>query len=369
MGAIETIRFAIRGVTANKLRSGLTVLGILIGVAAVILLVAVGNGSAKAVQASIERLGTNTLTVTGGGVRNGGGVQIQNTSLTSDLVGALSDKGAAPDVKSVSPVVTGSQTATFDGVDQSIGQFVGTVPAYLPASNTAVARGASFTSDDVKEGRRVVVLGTTAATGLFAGADPIGQQITITGTLFTVVGVLADKGGAGFNDPNDIAIAPVTAVQEALTGYGPLNQLLVQATGPDSVDAAQAEVTAILNRAARRGRGDQPAGRRHRHHQHHDGDRHRADPRDRHPQGPRRPETYRPHPVPGGGHGTECHRGSDRRPGRGHRQPVHHRRHQAGDRSQLGRAGAGRLGRDRALLRQLSGQSRGRAAAHRGTPL
>jgi putative ABC transport system permease protein len=247
MGAIETIRFAIRGVTANKLRSGLTVLGILIGVAAVILLVAVGNGSAKAVQASIERLGTNTLTVTSGGVRAGGGVQIQNTSLTSDLVDALSDADAAPDVKSVSPVVTGSQTATFDGVDQSIGQFVGTVPAYLPASNTTVARGASFTSDDVKEGRRVVVLGTTAATGLFAEANPVGQQITISGTLFTVVGVLADKGGAGFNDPNDIAIAPLTAVQEALTGYGPLNQLLVQATGPDRVDAAQAEVTAILN--------------------------------------------------------------------------------------------------------------------------
>jgi putative ABC transport system permease protein len=243
---IETIRFAIRGVTANKLRSGLTVLGILIGVAAVILLVAVGNGSAKAVQQSIERLGTNTLTVTSGGVRTAG-VQTQNTSLTTGLVDALSDKDAAPDVKSVSPVVTGSQTATYDGVDQTISQFVGTMPAYLPASNDTVAKGTSFTADDVKEGRRVVVLGTTAATGLFANVDPIGKQITISGTLFTVVGVLADKGGAGFNDPNDLAIAPVTAVQEALTGYGPLNQLLVQATGPDQVDAAQAEVTAILN--------------------------------------------------------------------------------------------------------------------------
>jgi putative ABC transport system permease protein len=246
MTLYETVRFAIRGVTANKLRSGLTVLGILIGVAAVILLVAVGNGSAKAVQASIERLGTNTLTVTSGGVRTSG-TQIRNTSLTTDLVTALSDRDAAPDVKSVSPVVTASETATYDGTDHAISQFVGTAPAYLPAANNTVARGTAFTTDDVKDGRRVVLLGTTAAQGLFGTTDPVGKQITIGGSLFTVIGVLADKGGAGFNDPNDIAIAPVTAVQESLTGYGPLSQLLVQAGGPDQVDAAQAEVTAILN--------------------------------------------------------------------------------------------------------------------------
>ncbi len=246
MSLLETVRFAIRGVTANKLRSGLTVLGILIGVAAVILLVAVGNGSAKAVQQSIERLGTNTLTVTSGGVRTSG-TQIQNTALTMDLVDALADRDAAPDVRSVSPVVTGAQTATYEGTDHSIPQFVGTTPTYLPASNDTLARGASFTTDDVRNGRRVVVLGSTAADGLFGGVDPVGKQITVGGTLFTVVGVLADKGGAGFADPNDIAIAPVTAVQEALTGYGPLNQLLVQATAADHVDLAQAEVTAILN--------------------------------------------------------------------------------------------------------------------------
>jgi putative ABC transport system permease protein len=83
---------------------------------------------------------------------------------------------------------------------------------------------------------------------LVPGVDPIGQQITVSGALFTVVGVLAEKGGAGFNDPNDVAIAPISAVQEALTGYGPVNQILIQATGPDTVSAAQTEVTAILDR-------------------------------------------------------------------------------------------------------------------------
>lgn len=246
MSLIETIRFALRGISANKLRSGLTVLGILIGVAAVILLVAVGNGSAMAVQRAIEGLGTNTLTVTSGGVRQAG-TQTQNTSLTLDMAAALADPEAAPDVRSASPVVSGSQTIVYDGTDHPVPQFVGTYPAYVGASNYTVARGSAFTMDDVAQGRRVALIGSTVAEALFGGSEPIGAQITVSGSLFTVIGVLAEKGGAGFNDPNDLAIAPVSAVQEALTGYGALNQILVQATGPDAVTAAQAEITAILN--------------------------------------------------------------------------------------------------------------------------
>jgi putative ABC transport system permease protein len=247
VNSFETIRFAIRGITANKLRSGLTVLGILIGVAAVILLVAVGNGSARQIQQSIERLGTNTLTVTSGGARQTG-TAIQSTALTLDLVPALSDPDVAPDVKSISPVVTGSQDATFEATSHTVPQFVGTSPAYIPASNFRVASGVAFTDSDVTEGRKVVLLGQTVATALFADQiDPIGKQITVSGNLFTVIGVLADKGGSGFADPNDVVIAPISAVQQSLTGYGSVNQLLVQAIGPEQVNAAQAEVTAILN--------------------------------------------------------------------------------------------------------------------------
>ncbi len=246
MSIAETIRFALRGISANKLRSGLTVLGILIGVGAVILLVAVGNGSEQAVQSAIEGLGTNTLTVTSGDVRQAS-VQTQNTSLTLDMVNALNDHDAAPDVKSASPVVSGSQDLVYDGTDHSVSEFVGTYPGYVSASNYTVANGSPFTMDDVTNGRRVVLIGTTVDEDLFPGVDPVGKQITVSGTLFTVVGVLGDKGGSGFNDPNDIAIAPVSAVQQALTGYGPLNQILVQATTPDTVDAAQTEVSAILD--------------------------------------------------------------------------------------------------------------------------
>jgi putative ABC transport system permease protein len=244
----ETIRFALRAITANKLRSGLTVLGILIGVAAVILLVAVGNGSAQAVQRQIESLGTNTLTVTagaGGGAR--GAASTQNTALNMDLVPALSNKDDAPHVKSVSPVVTGSQSATYEGTDHTIPQFVGTYPGYVAAANFKIAKGSLFTAADVTDSRKVVVIGSTVAEELFGNVDPLSKQITVAGKLFTVVGVLAAKGGSGFNDPNDVAMAPVSAVQESLTGYGSLNQLLVQATSPDAVGAAQAEITAILN--------------------------------------------------------------------------------------------------------------------------
>jgi putative ABC transport system permease protein len=250
----ETVRFALRGITANKLRSGLTVLGILIGVAAVILLVAVGNGSARSIQAAIEGLGTNTLTVTGGGVRQSTNAT-RDTSLTLQMVAALADHEAAPDVKSASPVVGGSQTMVYDGTDHSVSQFIGTYPTYVTASNYTVARGTGFTMDDVSAGRHVVLIGTTVAQALFDTADPLGKQITVGGSLFTVIGVLGDKGGAGFNDPNDVAMAPLSAVQQSLTGYGPLNQILIQATSPGSVSAAQAEVTAILNRMLHVGTG------------------------------------------------------------------------------------------------------------------
>jgi putative ABC transport system permease protein len=267
---LEVLRFALRGLAANKLRSGLTTLGILIGVGAVILLVAVGNGSSKQVQKSIERLGTNTLTVTpstsrGGGRGGGGGFarafggggagaqqqtgpRTQARDLTVDDARAMADATAAPSVKSVSPVVNASSSnATYAGTSHAIQQFVGTYPAYFEASNDPVERGTYFTADDVVSDRKVVVIGQTVDQDLFGTVDPIGKQITVGGVNFTVVGVLKTKGSSGFQDADDVAIAPLPAVQESLTGYGALNQIVVQAKTPKTVDAAQSEVTDILN--------------------------------------------------------------------------------------------------------------------------
>jgi putative ABC transport system permease protein len=242
MSLYEVIRFALRGLSANKLRSALTMLGILIGVAAVILLVAVGNGSAKAISDRISALGTNTITVMSAG--RGGS---SNTALTVSIADALVDPALAPDVKSVSPVVSTEATVTYGGNDEDVNSFVGTTPAWFAASNTPVATGSSFTQDDVNQGRRVVVIGQTVATDLFPGVDPINKQVTVGGSLFTVVGVLAEKSSTGFQDANDTAIAPLTAVRQVLAGYGSLTSILVEASSPGKVDAVQSEVATILD--------------------------------------------------------------------------------------------------------------------------
>ncbi|MGX4652972.1 ABC transporter permease [Micromonospora sp. SCSIO 07396] len=240
MSFTETVRFALRGVAANKLRSALTMLGILIGVAAVILLVAVGNGSAQAVNDRIEALGTNTLTVTGTNRGGSGGV------LTLEVADALADPVLAPDVRSVSPLATTSTTLTFEGADHEVPQFVGTRPSWFAASNSPLAAGTAFSADDEAQGRRVVVLGRTVADELFAGVDPVGRQVTAGGALFTVVGVLAAKSSTGFQDANDTAIAPLRAVREVLTGYGSLSSILVEAGDPDRVSAVQGQISTVL---------------------------------------------------------------------------------------------------------------------------
>lgn len=239
----EIFKFALRGVSANKLRSGLTMLGILIGVAAVILLVAVGNGSAKAVEDSLQALGTNTLTVQGG--RGAAATTGYSTDLTLDIAHALA---AAPDVKSVAPIVSSSQTLTFEGSEHNVQQVIGTYPAYFSASNSVVAQGVAFAQEDVDQAARVVVLGATTAMELFGDTDAVGKQIAVGGQLFNVIGVLKEKGSTSpLGNPDDVAIAPLTAVQRALTGYGPINSITVEAVSADAVSVAQAEITAILN--------------------------------------------------------------------------------------------------------------------------
>ena len=240
MNLTEIARFALRGIGADKLRSLLTMLGILIGVAAVILLVAVGNGSARTIAARIEALGTSTLTVMSTGPVGGG--------LTTRVAEALHDPVVAPDVRSVSPVVSTAATLTHEGTGYQVGSFVGTTPSWFTASNSRVATGAVFTADDEAQARRVVVIGQTVAEELFGGTDPVGRQVTVGGALFTVTGVLAEKSPAGLQDADDTVVAPIGAVRQVLTGYGPLSSILVEAAGPSTVDTARSQIATILDR-------------------------------------------------------------------------------------------------------------------------
>jgi len=251
----EIVRVALGGLAANKLRSGLTILGLMIGVGSVIVLIAVGTGSSAAVTKQIDQLGSNVLLVSGaptlGGLfrRGGGASPSAGTGLTVADAGALVNRFQAPDVASSSPVTSASGvTLTSGTTTYSPTSFIGTTPSYEAARSYTMATGSWFTNADVQNHNRVLVVGPTVVSELFGGADPVGQTIQVNGTNFQIIGVTAAKGSNGTSNQDDVAIAPLTAVQDTLTGYGSITQIVVQAQSRGQLNAAQTEVTNILNR-------------------------------------------------------------------------------------------------------------------------
>jgi len=250
MSLTEAIRMAVQGVLANRLRSFLTLLGVTIGVASVILLVAVGHGSAAAVQSQIEGLGTNMLTIQAGGRTFGRQASTSSsfTFLTMKDVATLQNKVNAPDIKAVVPVVTAqSVTAVRGSASETPGQVLGTTPSYAEARKATVSEGTFITSSDESKHARVVVIGATVATNLFGSTDPLGQTMQLNGATYQVEGLLTPKGSNGFQDQDDIVILPLTTAQDLLVGQsGQLSQIVVEATASTTVDAAQAEAQSLL---------------------------------------------------------------------------------------------------------------------------
>ena len=247
---LETVRVAFGGLAANKLRTALTVLGMAIGVAAVIVLVAVGNGSSRSVQSSIESLGSNVLLVMSTGARGGPGAPAASSATLSEAdAKALADPAQAPDVASASPVVNAQSATVVNGsVSYQPGSVVGTTPSYFRARDVTAQAGELFTAADVTAHERVVVLGPTVVESLSgAGANPVGQTVQINGIAFQVVGVTAPKGASGAQDSDDVVLMPFTTAQDTLTGYGAVDQIVVQATSRETLDAAQAQVESILD--------------------------------------------------------------------------------------------------------------------------
>ena len=250
MIGVEMLRIAWSGIAANKLRSGLTILGMTIGVASVIVLIAVGNGSSKAVQSTIQSLGTNVLVVQGSGGFRGGpraSTAGSTVSLTKADAEALQNPSLAPDVKSASPVVdAGNVSLVYDGTSFEPSTFVGTTPSYLTAHSYKPAAGAAFTAEDLSKHRRVAVIGQEVVQELFAGQNAVGQNMKVNGSNYEVVGVLAKKGTNGTTNEDDVVMAPITTVQDQLTGLGPIDSITVQAKTESSLNAAEAEVTTII---------------------------------------------------------------------------------------------------------------------------
>jgi putative ABC transport system permease protein len=251
---LTSVRIAMRGIVANKLRSFLTTLGILIGVASVILVVAVGAGSAAATRSSLEALGSNTLTVRAGGFGFGAraGTQSRKVSITNADVAALADKTNAPDVGEVVPTVNiSSETVVYNGATDTPSTLSGATTNFSAVRNYPVQWGQWFTQQQYDSHANVVVLGLSDVKDLVGqqaeGSALVGQQVLIGGKSFTVIGVFKSKGTNGFQDQDSIAIMPLTTARDDFVGNsGTVDGLTVQATSSKTAAAAQSEITAVL---------------------------------------------------------------------------------------------------------------------------
>jgi putative ABC transport system permease protein len=243
----ETLRTGLEAVRTHRLRSILTVLGILIGIAAVILTVGLGEGAQQQVASQISALGTNVLTITPGsstsseGIRGGFGTASTLTVADDD---ALSSKSVAPDIKAAVPVMTTEETLTA-GSENWTTSVMGTTPAYLSVRGRTLSQGRFLDQEDLNQHQAVVVLGATTAEELFTTGDPLGQTVSIGGVPMTVIGLLTPEGSSTTSsDADDEALVPLTTAQERLfpaSSRDSLSSIVVQATSSSSLSAAYQE--------------------------------------------------------------------------------------------------------------------------------
>lgn len=243
----ETLTEAIQTLTVNKLRTALASLGIIIGIGSVIALISLGQASQQAIQAQIQSIGSNLLTVN---PRAGsqGGVQGQGevTTLTNDDAKAIQTSSQVTTINAVSPEIDGrAQIST--GHNNSNLRVNGVTPTYATVHKIAIDQGAFITNEDDLSSRKVVVLGPQAASDLFTdGSSPVGKNVRIKTTSFQVIGVTVSKGGTGFQNQDNVAYIPLSTAQKQLFGQSYLNDISLEAKSPDVMTAAQNEVGYLL---------------------------------------------------------------------------------------------------------------------------
>jgi putative ABC transport system permease protein len=247
VSVLEAFLVALRGLSANRLRTGLTTLGIVIGVAAVIAMTSIGEGAQRRVTAQLTSLGTNLVLVSPRRPTNAEMIGLAGRS--DGLVAADADAIArsVPTARLVAPSITIQDAAVR--LDRAFDASIeGTTPSYAVIRNFGVARGRFLTDADLEEWRSVAVLGADAAAALFpAEADPIGQDIRLRGERFVVVGVMQPKGQVFFTNFDEKVFIPITAASKRLTGNERLGAIQVEATGPEAVPETRAAVEALLD--------------------------------------------------------------------------------------------------------------------------
>lgn len=234
--------------TVNKMRTGLAILGIVIGIGSVIALVSLGQASQQAITSQIEALGANLLTVNPGAQRSGAvrGAAGGSTTLTNEDAAAISKSETITTIKNVSPEFARRAQITTGGSNTNT-QVVGVVPVYAEVHKISVTAGAFVNQLDVDGMSRVAVIGPQVASDLFGdGVNPIGKTIRISGQVFNVVGETQSKGGTGFLNQDDIVYVPLTTAQRQLFGVNYLSSIALEAKSPDVMTQAQNEVGYVL---------------------------------------------------------------------------------------------------------------------------
>ncbi|WP_309695448.1 ABC transporter permease [Armatimonas sp.] len=245
---LVSLQMALTGLGANKLRSFLTMLGVIIGVGAVIVAISIGEGSKAAVEESIQKLGSNVLTVLPGQQRRGGvsmGFGSQSTMKLSDVELI---KRSCPSVGDAYPSVNKSSTikATNKNTSTTVN---GNGPSYPTVSNHPVQYGRYFSADDVRSQKRVAALGSTTAKDLFGTASSaLNKTIRINSQSFKVVAVMKEKGGMGFRNPDDAVYVPVTTAMRRLFGIENVNSITVQAKSFGLMSRAQTELEKVMQK-------------------------------------------------------------------------------------------------------------------------
>lgn len=245
---LELITESISTLTLNKLRTGLAILGIVIGIGSVIALVSLGQASQQAITSQIQSLGANLLTINPGSTRTGvvqGGAG-SSTTLTYDDAQAIV---SSPQITTVSQVAAqlSRRSQVSSGSNNTNTSVIGTTDAYAPINNITMQEGRFITSADVQSLSKIAVLGPTVVSDLFPnGQDPVGTTIRINKLAFQVVGVTVSKGGTGFANRDDTIYIPLTTAQKEVFGSNSLSSIAVSAKSPDVMVDAENQIGYLL---------------------------------------------------------------------------------------------------------------------------
>jgi len=248
MGITEQIIESLGTLTVNKMRTGLAILGIVIGIGSVIALISLGQGTQQSIQNQIQSLGANLLTVSPGAQRSGAvrGAAGGGSSLTLEDAKAIESSQDMTTVRTVSPEFSRRSQITTGGNNTNT-QVIGVAPAYATVHKIEIATGNFITQRDVDAGTKVAILGPQVVTDLFGeGANPLGQSIRVSGQTLTVIGITVSKGGSGFANQDDIIFAPLSTVQKQMFGVDYLSSIALEAKSPDVMTDAQNEVGYLL---------------------------------------------------------------------------------------------------------------------------